>query len=180
MQTENLIKKFGKQNVPEIRPGDTIKVHFKITEGNKTRIQIFEGMCIGLKHGKGLDGSVKVRKISSGIGVERTFPLHSPLITKFEKVKSVKVSRAKLYFLRDLIGKKKKRKSEIKSYGLWEEAMGEEEVAKIEAEKAKLAEAKAAQKAEEEAKLKDKFEQAVASHIEEATEEKPAETPEAK
>ena len=71
MQTDNLVKKFGKQNVPEIRPGDTVRVHFKITEGNKTRIQIFEGVCIGLKHGKGLDGSMKIRKISAGVGVER-------------------------------------------------------------------------------------------------------------
>src|SRR3989304_5241249 len=90
-------KQFTKKNIPEIRPGDTVRVHFKITESGKSRIQIFEGIVIALKHGKGLNGTLKIRRISSGVGVERTFPLHSPLITKFEKVKSRKVRQAKLY-----------------------------------------------------------------------------------
>ena len=167
MNTQELVKKFGKQNIPSVRPGDTVKVYFKITEGGKTRIQIFEGLCIALKHGKGLDGSIKLRKISAGVGVERTFPLHSPLITKFEKVKSIGVRQAKLYFVRDLVGKKKKKKAETKFDELWEEALGEAELAKIEEDKAKVAAEKAAKKAKEEEALKAKFEQAVASHIEE-------------
>lgn len=166
MNTQNLIKKFGKQNIPAVKPGDTVRVYFKITEGAKTRIQVFEGVCIALKHGRGLDGSMKLRKISAGVGVERTFPLHSPLITKFEKVKSVDVRRAKLYFLRDLVGKKKKKRTETKSFELWEEALSEEELAKIEADKAKVAEEKAAKKAKEAEALKAKFDQAVAAHME--------------
>jgi large subunit ribosomal protein L19 len=167
METTNLIKKFGKQNVPDIRPGDTVKVSFKITEAGKTRIQIFEGIVIALKHGKGLDGTVKIRKIASGVGVERTFPLHSPLISKFEKVKSVDVRQSKLYFLRDLVGKKKKKKIEKKDYELWEESLSEEELAKIEEDKAKVAEEKQAKKAKQKAELDKKFEQAVASHTKE-------------
>lgn len=167
MQTQDLVKKFGKQNIPDIRPGDTVKVSFKITEGGKTRIQVFEGIVLALKHGKGLDGTVKIRKISGGIGVERTFPLHSPLISKFEKVKSVKVRQAKLYFLRDLVGKKKKKKIEKKDYELWEEALSEEELAKIEEDKAKVAEIKAEKKRKEKEELDKKFTQAVASHTQE-------------
>lgn len=174
METKNLIKKFGKQNIPSVRPGDTVKVYFKITEGSKTRIQVFEGICIALKHGRGLDGSMKLRKISAGVGVERTFPLHSPLISKFEKVKSIDVRRAKLYFLRDLVGKKKKKRAETKSYELWEEALSEEELAKIEADKVKVAEEKAVKKAKQEEELKAKFDQAVAAH-KEVEEDKPEE-----
>lgn len=166
----NLVEKFGKKNIPNIHVGDTIRIYFKVTEGAKTRIQIFEGICMALKHGKGLDGSMKLRKISGGIGVERTFPLHSPLITKFEKVKSIKVRQAKLYFLRDLVGKKARRKSgELHDFQMWEEALSEEEMAKIEEEKKVAAEKKAAVKAKKEAELKEKFDKAVAAH---QTEEK--------
>lgn len=167
MDTQSLVKQFGKKNIPDIRPGDTIKVSFKITEAGKTRLQIFEGIVLALKHGKGLDGSVKIRKISGGVGVERTFPLHSPLISKFEKVKSVPVRRAKLYFLRDLVGKKKKKKLEKKDYKFWEEALSEDDLAKIEAEKAKAAAEKKAKKEKEKAELDKKYQQAVASHKQE-------------
>jgi len=171
MKIEDLTKNYLKKNVPDIRVGDTVRVSFKITEGSKTRIQAFEGLVIATKHGKGLDGTIKVRRVSGGIGVERTFPLHSPLIVKFEKVKSYDPKRAKLYFVRDLIGKKRKKVAEKKDYVAWEEAMGEEELAKIEAEKAAEAEAKIAQKEAKEKELEEKFEQAVASHME-APEEK--------
>lgn len=176
-----LIEKFGKKNIPGIRVGDTVRVYFKVTEGSKTRIQVFEGICMALKHGKGLDGTMKIRKISSGVGVERTFPLHSPLITKFEKVKSIKVRRAKLYFLRDLVGKKARRKGgELKDFQIWEEALSEEELAKIEEEKKQAAEKKAAEKAQKEAELKEKFDQAVAAHKETDAEEKAEEPAESK
>lgn len=165
MNISDLTKKYGKKTIPEIRPGDTVRIHFKITEGGKSRLQVFEGLVIACKHGKSLNGTIKVRKISGGIGVERTFPIHSPLITKFEKVKHANVRRSKLYFIRDIVSKKQKNKKQgVEEYQMWEEAKSEEELAKIEEEKAKAAEEKKAKKAEKEKELKDKFEQAVASH----------------
>ena len=170
MKLEELTQKFGKKNIPQIRPGDTVRVSFKITEGNKTRIQAFEGICIKLSNGKSLNGSFTLRKISSGIGVERTFPLHSPLITKLEKIKSRRTKRAKLYFLRDLVGKKAKKAREEKDYKMWEEAISEEEIAKVEEEKKAEAEAKKLEKEKEKEELDKKFEQAVATHEEEKKE----------
>lgn len=89
---------------PEFRPGDTVKVHVRIREGDKERIQIFEGVVIAQRHG-GSRASFTVRKISYGVGVERVFPLHSSSIDKIEVVGSGKVRRAKLYYLRKLQGK---------------------------------------------------------------------------
>jgi large subunit ribosomal protein L19 len=89
---------------PQMKAGDTVKVHVKVREGDKERIQIFEGIIIGLHRG-GARASFTVRKVSFGQGVERIFPLHSPIIQKVEVVRSAKVRRAKLYFLRDLKGK---------------------------------------------------------------------------
>lgn len=104
-----LLDKFNKEqlkNLPDIRPGDTIKVHQKIKEQDKERIQIFEGIVIARKHGKGISATITVRKVVDGIGVERIFPIHSPLIAKIEVVKHGKVRRAKLYYLRTAKGKK--------------------------------------------------------------------------
>jgi len=171
MNINDLTKNYQKKNIPDIRVGDTVRISFKITEGNKTRVQPFEGLVIATKHGKGLDGSVKVRRVSGGIGVERTFPLHSPLIVKFEKIKSYSPRQAKLYFVRDLVGKKRQKVKELKDYVMWEESASEEELAKIETEKAKEAEAKAQAKEEKAKELEEKFEQAVASHLEEKSEE---------
>ncbi len=89
---------------PEMRSGDTVRVHVKVREGDKERIQVFEGMVIGLHRG-GARASFTVRKVSFGQGVERIFPLHSPIVDKIEVIRSAKVRRAKLYFLRDLRGK---------------------------------------------------------------------------
>jgi large subunit ribosomal protein L19 len=89
---------------PDIKPGDTVRVHVKVREGEKERIQVFEGLVIGLHRG-GLRTSFTVRKVSFGQGVERIFPLHSPLIDQIEVVRSARVRRAKLYFLRKLKGK---------------------------------------------------------------------------
>ncbi len=89
---------------PQMQAGDTVKVHVKVREGDKERIQVFEGIIIGMHRG-GVRASFTVRKISFGQGVERIFPLHSPIIQKVEVVRSAKVRRAKLYFLRDLKGK---------------------------------------------------------------------------
>jgi large subunit ribosomal protein L19 len=89
---------------PAMRSGDTVRVHVRVREGDKERIQVFEGVVIGLHRG-GSRASFTVRKVSFGQGVERIFPLHSPTIQKVEVVRSAKVRRAKLYYLRDLKGK---------------------------------------------------------------------------
>ena len=100
-----------KADLPEIRPGDTVKVYQKIKEKNKERIQVFEGQVLARKHGKGISATITVRKVVSGIGVERTFPLHSPTIEKIEVSKRVKARRAKLYYLRTAKGKKARLKT---------------------------------------------------------------------
>ena len=89
---------------PAIKPGDTVRVHVKVREGDKERIQVFEGIVIGLK-GTGARSTMTVRKVSFGQGVERIFPLHSPIIDKIDVVRTARVRRAKLYFLRNLKGK---------------------------------------------------------------------------
>ena len=89
---------------PDMRSGDTVRVHVKVREGDKERIQVFEGMVIGMHRG-GARASFTVRKVSFGQGVERIFPLHSPTVDRIEVIRSAKVRRAKLYFLRDLRGK---------------------------------------------------------------------------
>ena len=92
--------------MPDIRPGDTVKVHQKIKEGDKESIQIFEGLVIARKHGKGISSTITVRKVVESIGVERIFPIHSPSVAKIEVVKSGKVRRSKLYYLRTAKGTK--------------------------------------------------------------------------
>ncbi|PDO11217.1 MAG: 50S ribosomal protein L19 [Candidatus Reconcilbacillus cellulovorans] len=91
-------------DIPPFRPGDTVRVHAKVVEGSRERVQVFEGVVIK-RRGSGISETFTVRKISSGIGVERTFPLHSPRIEKLEVVRRGKVRRAKLYYLRHLSGK---------------------------------------------------------------------------
>ena len=98
---------------PPMRPGDTVRVHVKVREGDKERIQIFEGTVIGLRRG-GPRATFTVRKVSFGQGVERIFPLHSPTIQKVEVMRSAKVRRAKLYYLRDLKGKAARMKDQGK------------------------------------------------------------------
>ncbi len=93
-----------RQDVPEFRAGDTLKVHVRVVEGNRERVQVFEGAVIR-RQGAGVSETFTVRKISFGIGVERTFPLHAPTIAKMEVVSRGDVRRAKLYYLRDLRGK---------------------------------------------------------------------------
>ncbi len=90
---------------PDIRTGDTVAVHVKIKEGNKTRIQIFQGVCIAIKAKNSIHGSFRVRKMSSGLGVERVFPFHSPNVEKVEIVQRGKARKSKLYYLRERSGK---------------------------------------------------------------------------
>ena len=99
---------------PDMRAGDTVKVHVKVREGDKERIQVFEGVVIGMHRG-GTRASFTVRKVSFGQGVERIFPLHSPTISKVEVTRSAKVRRAKLYYLRDLKGKAARMKDTAKA-----------------------------------------------------------------
>src|ERR1700752_4119550 len=94
-------------DVPDFRPGDTLKVHVKVTEGNRSRIQIFQGVVIR-RQGGGLRETFTVRKVSFGVGVERTYPMNSPALDRIEIVTRGAVRRAKLYYLRDLRGKKAK------------------------------------------------------------------------
>jgi large subunit ribosomal protein L19 len=108
-----LLEKFNKgqqKQLPDLKVGDTIKVHQKIKEGDKTRIQIFEGIIIAAKHGKGISGTITVRKVIEGVGVERVFPIYSPSIDKLEVVRHGKVMRAKLYYLRTVKGTKSRLK----------------------------------------------------------------------
>ena len=102
-----------KENVPAFNIGDTIKVHVKIQEGDKSRIQVFEGTVIAKKHG-GISETFTVRRVAHGCGIERVFPLHSPVVDKVEIVRSGKVRRAKLYYLRDRVGKAAKVKEQIR------------------------------------------------------------------
>jgi large subunit ribosomal protein L19 len=93
-----------KSGIPDFSPGDTINVHVRVVEGDKERIQQFQGVVIG-RHGAGMNATFTVRKISDGVGVERIFPLHSPRIAKIDRVKEGSVRRAKLYYLRELASK---------------------------------------------------------------------------
>lgn len=95
-----------KKDVPEFRPGDRVRVHVRVVEGDKSRIQVFEGDVVSRRSGTGLRATFTVRKTSGGVGVERIFPLHSPIVEKIEVVRQGKVRRAKLYFLRERAGKK--------------------------------------------------------------------------
>jgi large subunit ribosomal protein L19 len=108
MQTlDSVDAKSLKTDLPDFRPGDTVKVHVKVVEGNRSRIQVFQGVVIR-RHGGGVRETFTVRKVSFGVGVERTFPVHTPIVDKIELVTRGDVRRAKLYYLRDLTGKKAK------------------------------------------------------------------------
>ena len=93
-----------RSDLPVFHPGDTVSVHVKVVEGDKERIQLFQGIVMGIR-GSGVSKTFRVRKISNGVGVERIFPFHSPNIAKVEKIREGKVRRAKLYYLRKLTGK---------------------------------------------------------------------------
>ena len=107
-QFETFIKSQLKSNLPDIRPGDTVKIHQKVKEKDKERIQIFEGLVIAKKHGQEMGATITVRKVVSGVGVERVFPIHSLMIEKIEVTKKGKARRAKLYYLRKAKGKRAK------------------------------------------------------------------------
>lgn len=101
---QELEKEQLRSDIPEFGPGDTMRVHVRVIEGGKERIQVFEGTCIGRQHG-GIRETFAVRKLSHGVGVERTFPVHSPRIAKIEVTRKGDVRRAKLFYLRGKVGK---------------------------------------------------------------------------
>ena len=109
---QSFTQKHLKAEPPVVTVGDTVRVHLKVKEGNRERIQIFEGTVIAKKHG-GITETITVRRISYGIGVEKVFPLHAPSIEKVEVVRHGKVRRAKLYYLRDRVGKAAKVKEAL-------------------------------------------------------------------
>ena len=120
----------GKKRIPTFRPGDTLKVTIRITEGDKSRLQAFEGMCIARKNNS-VNSNFTVRKLSHGEGVERVFPLFSPIIEKIEVIRKGDVRRAKLYYLRDRTGKRARiadrdRGDELDQYAMVEEIVSEE------------------------------------------------------
>ncbi len=104
-KTDLIEQAYLRSDIPQFRPGDTVKVHVRVVEGSRERVQVFQGVVIGRQNG-GLRETFTVRKISFGVGVERTFPVHSPSIAKLEIVSRGQVRRAKLYYLRELRGKK--------------------------------------------------------------------------
>lgn len=113
----DLMQSFIEKNMPEkeapsVTVGDTVRVHLKVKEGNRERIQVFEGTVIAKKHG-GINETFTVRRLSYGVGVEKVFPLYSPVIEKVETIRRGKVRRAKLYYLRDRVGKAAKVKEKL-------------------------------------------------------------------
>ena len=107
---QEFVQKYNTQQIPEIRPGWLVKVHQKIKEGEKERVAPFEGIVIARKHGNEAGGTITIRKIICGVGVEKIFPIHSPTIQKIEVLKKARVRRAKLYYLREKSRKEARRK----------------------------------------------------------------------
>jgi large subunit ribosomal protein L19 len=141
MNTTDLVEQsYLRKGLPQFRPGDTVKVHVRVVEGNRERVQVFQGVVIR-RSGGGLRETFTVRKISFGVGVERTFPLHSPSIAKLEVAQHGHVRRAKLYYLRDLRGKKariKERRIDEAKLAAMEEMRAEEEALGAAAEESSM------------------------------------------
>jgi len=154
LEAEQAAKIEAKRTLPEFSAGDTVRVNVKVTEGNRTRVQAYEGVCIA-RSGGGLHENFTVRKISYGEGVERVFPVYSPMIESVEIVRRGKVRRAKLYYLRDLRGKAARivenTNARARKLNEGERQALQAEKARIEAEKLAAAQALAAEKAAAEA-----------------------------
>lgn len=160
---QSIAQSYTKSDIPAFNVGDTVKVHIKIKEGQRERIQIFEGFVLKRQHG-GISETFTVRRIASGIGVEKTFPIHSPLIEKIEVVKKGDVRRAKLNYMRNRTGKSARIKSKIYTEEQLKALEKAEAEAKAEA-KAKLA---ARARGEEDQKAKIEAEKAAAAEAKEA------------
>jgi len=179
----------GKKRIPTFRPGDTLKVTIRITEGDKSRLQAFEGMCIARKNNS-VNSNFTVRKLSHGEGVERVFPLFSPIIEKIEVIRKGDVRRAKLYYLRDLTGKRARiadrdRGDEADQYAMIEEAPVEEinsnvneasvesqqETLEQQAQETETTQVEQKEEPSEEVKVEEKKEEAPAEEAEKKTDE---------
>jgi large subunit ribosomal protein L19 len=154
LEAEQAARIEAKRKLPEFQPGDTVRVQVRVTEGTRTRVQAYEGVCIA-RAGSGIHENFTVRKISYGEGVERVFPVYSPLVEAVEIVRRGKVRRAKLYYLRDRRGKSARisENTGVRARKLndAERAAMQQEQARVEAEKVAAAEALAAEKAAQEA-----------------------------
>ena len=175
----------GKKRIPTFRPGDTLKVTIRITEGDKSRLQAFEGMCIARKNNS-VNSNFTVRKLSHGEGVERVFPLFSPIIEKIEVIRKGDVRRAKLYYLRDRTGKRARiadrdRGDEADQYSIIEEAPVEETTSNTD-ETSAVAEQEKAEESIEAVATQDKQKDEPVKEVkaEENKEEAPAEEAEKK
>ncbi len=174
-----------KQNLPTFKVGQTVRIHQRIKEGEKERIQVFEGIIIQMRNGTGVSGTITVRKVVDGIGVERVFAIHSPLIAKVEVTKQAKVRRSKLYYLRTRTGKAARLRTTLLEGQVFEPTSApEEEIVEEEAAEASetpVTEAPAEEAKAEEAKEEAPVEEAKTEEVkeeakeEEAKEEAPAE-----
>jgi len=159
--------KYKKSAVVDVKSGDTVKVHQKIREGNKERVQIFQGLVIRTDRKDSHTSRITVRRIASGVGVEKSFLVHSPLVLKIEVTKRSKVRRNYLSYMRKLTGKSARLSGvdfDREAVNSVRDVKAEEEEAKLAEEKAAIAEAEAAKKAEEEAKKEAKVQAALAQH----------------
>jgi large subunit ribosomal protein L19 len=166
--------KYKKSQVVDVMPGDTVKVHQKIREGNKERVQIFQGLVIRVDRKNSHTSRIVVRRIASGVGVEKSFLLHSPLVLKIEVTKRSKVRRNYLTYMRERTGKSARltgTEFDREAVNAIHDEKAEAEEEKLKEETAVAAEAEAEKKAEEEAKLEAKAEQALAAHGEASPEE---------
>ncbi len=182
------LQQTGLKKVPTLKTGQTVRVHQRIQEGNKSRIQVFEGLIIKMNSGSGVDKTFTVRKIVSGIGVEKMFPIYSPIIEKIEVKKEGKVRRAKIYYMRDRAGKSARLKESFVSEKEVEESIEElaeqkekEEAEKKEKEAAEAPEEEVAEAPAEEAPAEEPKEETPAEEPKEETpaEEAPVEEPKA-
>ena len=158
-----------KNKIPELRVGNTVRVHVRIKEGNKERIQVFEGIIIKVQGG-GVNQTFTVRKTSYGVGVEKTFLIHSPLVEKVELVRVGKARRAKLYYLRDRVGKAAKTKEKVGARIETREIVVKEEIVPGENEVAEVVTEESVQEAVEAVKAEEAAKEAAAEKVEESAE----------
>lgn len=164
---QKINEKYRKSQVVDVMPGDTVRVHQKIREGNKERVQIFEGLVIRVSRKNSHTSTITVRRIASGIGVEKTYLLHSPLVLKVEVTKRSKVRRNYLTYMRKRTGKSARMSGvafDKEAVNAIHDEQAEAEEEKLKEETAKKAEEEAAKKAEEESKLEAKAEAALKAH----------------
>jgi len=164
----SIIAKVNKLNerkkVAIVRTGDRVRVHQKVREGSKERVQVFEGVVIKTAGGRGINGSFTVRRIASGVGVEKSYPLHLPTLIKVERLKSAKVRQARIYYVRGLVGKSARRmKGEKDSAKIWEDVAAEKESAPVEIPQAELDAIAAAEHAEEKSEKEEEMSESEAA-----------------